>query len=83
MDSSYVIAQIGTTTSDISTALSGSLPLILTVVAALIALGFLIWVIYSWIGDNSFSLGGYCLHNLPYKGYHRFRSKKWNAEHIE
>jgi hypothetical protein len=35
-----------------------------------------------FLTDQSYSLGGYYLRNLPYKGYHRFRSKKWNMEHM-
>jgi len=37
---------------------------------------------YGWLMDNSYSIGGYYLHNLPYKGYHRFRSRSWNMEHM-
>lgn len=48
-----------------------------------IALGVLIFKIgWGWLNDKSYSLGGYYLHNLPYKGYKRFRSKKWNMEHM-
>jgi len=48
-----------------------------------IAVGALIFKVgWGWINDKSYSLGGYYLHNLPYAGYHRFRSKKWNMEHM-
>lgn len=36
---------------------------------------------WRYLRDESFTLGGYYLRKLPYRGYHRFRSKKWNAEH--
>ena len=35
-----------------------------------------------FLTDQSYSLGGYYLRSVPYKGYHRFRSKKWNMEHM-
>lgn len=48
-----------------------------------IGLGALIFKIgWGWLHDQSYSIGGYYLHNLPYKGYHRFRSRQWNAEHM-
>jgi len=31
--------------------------------------------------DQSITLGGYYLRRVPYKGYNRFRSQKWNSEH--
>jgi len=33
-------------------------------------------------GDMSYSIGGFYLFNTPFKGYHRFRSRKWNMEHM-
>jgi len=48
-----------------------------------IALGVLIVRVgWGWLHDKSYSIGGYYLHNLPYKGYKRWRSKQWNAEHM-
>lgn len=48
-----------------------------------IALGVLIFKIgWGWLHDQSYSIGGFYLHNLPYKGYKRFRSRKWNMEHM-
>lgn len=32
--------------------------------------------------DESYSVGGYYLRKTPYRGYHRFRSQKWNSEHM-
>jgi len=32
--------------------------------------------------DRSIKVGGYYLRNVPFKGYHRFRSEKWNMEHM-
>jgi len=56
---------------------------ILTAVIA-VAVGFLVF----WFGwkklatDQSLEIGGYYVRQLPFKGYHRFRSKKWNMEHM-
>jgi len=48
-----------------------------------IAVGVLIFKIgWGWLHDQSYSIGGFYLHNLPYKGYKRFRSRKWNMEHM-
>lgn len=35
-----------------------------------------------FLKDQSYSLGGYYLRSVPYKGYHRFRSKNWNMQHM-
>lgn len=32
--------------------------------------------------DQSYSIGGYYLRKTPYRGYRRFRSQKWNSEHM-
>lgn len=49
----------------------------------IIALGFLVFKIgYNFLKDESFSIGGYYLRKTPYAGYNRFRSKKWNMEHM-
>jgi len=49
-----------------------------------VAVGFLVFKIgWGWVSDKSYSIGGYYLHNLPYRGYKRFRSRKWNMEHME
>jgi len=50
----------------------------------LIMVGFLI-VKRGWkaLIDNSLEIGGYYVGSLPYKGYKRFRSKKWNMEHMQ
>jgi len=46
-----------------------------------IALGLAVLVFnYGWrlIKDRSFTIGGFYVRDLPYKGYNRWRSKKWN-----
>jgi len=49
----------------------------------MIGIGALIFKVgWGWLHDQSYSIGGYYLHNLPYKGYKRFRSKAWNMEHM-
>jgi len=53
MDSTFVVAQIATTTGEIADSLTGGLPLILTIVAALIGLGMLIRYIKKWIGRKA------------------------------
>jgi len=63
--------------------------------AALVILGSVIilsggFLVFRWgwktvlrmAGDQSLEIGGYYLRNLPYKGYNRWRSKKWNMEHM-
>jgi len=37
--------------------------------------------LYRLFNDKSLEIGGYYFRNTPYKGYNRFRSKKWNMEH--
>lgn len=32
--------------------------------------------------DKSLEIGGYYLRNTPFKGYKRFKSQKWNMEHM-
>lgn len=34
------------------------------------------------ITDKSYKIGGFYVRNLPYKGYNRFRSEKWNMDHM-
>jgi len=34
------------------------------------------------LSDKSLKIGGYYVRNKPYAGYHRFRSEKWNMEHM-
>jgi hypothetical protein len=82
INATYVRHTIGTTTSMISHGLFLSIPLILAVSSGLIALSMAVWFVVSWLSDNSFSIGGYYMHDLPYKGYNRFRSKEWNMEHM-
>lgn len=53
MDSTFVVSQIGTTTADISSALSGSIPLILVIFAALVGLGIAIKYVKKWIGRKA------------------------------
>jgi len=33
-------------------------------------------------GDQSLSIGGFYVRNLPYKGYKRFHYRKWNMQHM-
>jgi len=37
---------------------------------------------WRFLKDQSYSAGGYYFRKLPYAGYHRFRSKRWNMEHM-
>lgn len=49
-----------------------------------ILVGYLIFK-YGWwklFHDQSLEIGGYYLRKTPYAGYKRFRSKKWNMEHM-
>lgn len=47
-----------------------------------VSIGYLVYT-YGWrlINDKSLMIGGFYLRNTPYKGYNRFRSRKWNMEH--
>lgn len=50
---------------------------------ALLGLGYGISKLAVYItGDQSVRFGDLYLASLPYKGYKRFHSKKWNMEHI-
>jgi len=53
MDSTFVVAQVGTTTTDISNALVGSIPLILVIFAALVGLGIALKYVKKWIGRKA------------------------------
>lgn len=57
---------------------------VVVIIATTLSLGvaYLIFT-YGWrlINDKSFMIGGFYIHNTPYKGYNRWRSKKWNMEH--
>jgi len=41
--------------------------------------------VYKWgsaiLLDQSARIGGLYIRKLPYAGYHRFRSRRWNMEH--
>lgn len=58
----------------------------LAVLTACISLGVALLVVrYGWwklAHDQSLEIGGYYVRNLPFKGYHRFRSKTWNMKHM-
>lgn len=58
-------------------------PVIFAYEGAMIALAICVGLMVTWWGikDNSFMIGGMYMKSLPYKGYHRFRSQKWNSEH--
>jgi len=47
-----------------------------------VTVGYLVYK-FGWrlINDQSLMIGGFYVRNTPYKGYNRFRSKKWNMEH--
>jgi len=50
-------------------------------------IGFIIWAVgVAWtkgiFSDRSLKIGGFYVRDLPYKGYKRFRSEKWNMEHM-
>jgi len=59
--------------------------------SALIILGYVITIgvalivcYWGWHKlDNSAHVGGFYLKSLPFRGYHRFRSKRWNMEHMQ
>jgi len=53
MDSTFVIAQVSSTTDSISDAMVGYLPVILVVVAALIGLGIGLKYVKKWIGRKA------------------------------
>jgi len=53
MDSTFVVSQIATTTADISDSLTGSLPLILVIFAALVGLGIALKYVRKWIGRKA------------------------------
>lgn len=60
--------------------------------AALVILGTLITVIvgflvfrkglWALLHDQSLTIGGFYVRNVPYKGYNRFRSRSWNMAHM-
>jgi len=48
-----------------------------------VSLGYLVFK-FGWkrlFTDQSLEIFGYYPRKTPYKGYNRFRSKKWNFEH--
>jgi len=53
MDSDFVVTQIASTTEDVSAALTGGIPLILIVFAALVGLGILLKYLKKWIGRKA------------------------------
>jgi len=63
----------------------GALTVLSYVVAIMVSLFVFNWgwgVLRRFMADESFSVGGYFLRKVPYAGYHRFRSKRWNMEHM-
>ena len=49
-----------------------------------IGVGFLVFKVgWGIMTDRSYNLFGYYVNDLPYPGYKRFKSKKWNLEHME
>lgn len=59
---------------------------ILVILGAVLIIGIGVLIFhYGWdrlAHDQSLEIGGYYVRNLPYKGYKRFHSKKWNMEHM-
>jgi hypothetical protein len=58
---------------------------VLAVLTATIVLGvgYLVFR-FGWdrvLHDQSLTVGGFYLRKKPYKGYNRFRSRKWNMKH--
>lgn len=48
-----------------------------------IIVGLLIWKFgVAFFHDESFRVGGFYLRKVPYAGYKRFHSQKWNMEHM-
>jgi len=63
----------------------GSSLLTIVVAVLVVAGGYLVFR-YGWKtlgGDMSLNVGGFYPFNTPFKGYHRFRSQKWNMQHME
>jgi hypothetical protein len=60
-----------------------NLPLVFTVVASLIGLGLAWKLIQNFILGTSFTSWAWLdrMTYKPYKGYNRWRSRKWNMEH--
>lgn len=59
-----------------------SLAIILASIILILAGSLIFREGYKFLTDQSYTLGGYYLRKVPYKGYNRFRSKKWNMEHM-
>jgi len=73
-------------TSLITDSIAGLAISMLAVLSAFVgvAVGYLIFKfgINRLLYDQSLEIGGYYVRNLPYRGYHRFRSKAWNMAHM-
>jgi len=60
---------------------SNEMIIIVSSIIVIIIAFFVLKVCLSVLKDESFNLGGFYLRKTPYKGYNRFRSRKWNMEH--
>jgi len=49
-------------------------------IGLIFALSLIVWGIYKTM-DMSGRIGGFYYAKVPYKGYNRWRSQSWNAEH--
>lgn len=63
--------------TDIGSILATNLPIIVGLFGLLIGLA----VAYGYLTDNSFRMFGIYMHDVPYEGYNRFRSRNWNMQH--
>jgi len=66
-------------TSDVSYLLGAFLGILLAVLAALLGLGFGIQRMLLWVYNNGGPFRD--MGTPPWRGYNRWRSKKWNMEH--
>jgi len=67
--------------NEVSFMLTYILGVILTVLAALLGLGFAVRRVSLWIYDGGLGTGIRHFGKPPWKGYNRWRSEKWNMEH--
>jgi len=59
---------------------------VLVILGAVILIG-VAYLIFKFgkrlIFDESLMIGGFYMRKLPYRGYHRFRSREWNMKHVK
>jgi len=66
---------------DISFLLLYELGLTLSILAALLSLGFALRRVSLWIYDGGLGESARNFGKPPWKGYNRWRSRRWNIEH--